>query len=219
MNETVTALNSFDLCVIGVMALSCLFAFFRGLVREVLSLVAWIGAGIVTIHYFPIVAERMSGHFKSPAVAALAAMIGLYIVSLIAFSILNSIILKTIKGGSGGMLDNLLGLLFGAIRGALIISLGFFLLDATHTSEKEYPEWLKTSVTRPYGEEGAQVLTRIAPDYAEEIAKLEKKAEDKVKPAPPSDEAEPMNPEDEKDLKDFRTLNDRWTGRLGQQKE
>ena len=54
-----THLNILDASVIGIMVLSCLFAFFRGLVREVLSLSAWVGAGIVTLYYFPAVAEKL----------------------------------------------------------------------------------------------------------------------------------------------------------------
>jgi len=203
-------LNSFDLCVLGIMALSCLFAFFRGLVREILSLAAWIGAGIITIHYFPQMAERLSPYFKSPAAAAIVAMIGLYIVALIIFSIINMIILKTIKGGgSTGVLDNLLGLVFGAFRGAFIIALGFFLLSATHVPEKDYPEWLKESVTRPYGEKAAEILTKIAPEYVEEIAKLEKKAEDKARA-----EQEAITPLEENniDMDNYRRLRDNTIG-------
>ncbi len=59
-----THLNIFDAAVLGIMALSCLFAFYRGFVREVLSLGAWIGAGIITIYYFPQVAEKLQPHFQ-----------------------------------------------------------------------------------------------------------------------------------------------------------
>src|ERR1700690_316704 len=95
-----THLNLFDAIVIGIMLLSCLFAFFRGFVREVLSLGAWIGAAVVTLYYFPVVAEKLKPHFKTEAVAAGVATLGLYVVALIGFSILNMIILKYVKKGS-----------------------------------------------------------------------------------------------------------------------
>ena len=50
--------------------MSCLFAFFRGFVREVLSLGAWLGAAIVTMYYFPEMAARLKPHFKSAVGAA-----------------------------------------------------------------------------------------------------------------------------------------------------
>jgi membrane protein required for colicin V production len=171
-----THINLFDAAVIGILILSCLFAFYRGFVREILSLGAWIGAGIVTIYYFPVMAEKLQPHFKSAVIAAGFGTVGIYIVALICFSIVNMFILKFVKSGSDvGMLDNILGLIFGAFRGALIVSLGFFLLSLA-MPEKEYPDWLKQARTRPYAEKGAVMLVKIAPEYLREISSLEKKA-------------------------------------------
>jgi membrane protein required for colicin V production len=171
-----THLNIFDCVVIGIMAISCLIAFFRGLVKEILSLVAWIGAGIVTFAYFKPAAEFMRAYFKSEAVASAAAAIGLYIGALVCFAIINMVIIKTIRqGGESGMLDNLLGLIFGAFRGAFIISLGFFLITLV-LPEKEYPAWIAESVTHPYAEKGAMILVRVAPEYMGKASSLQKKA-------------------------------------------
>lgn len=175
-----TQLNLFDLAVIGILGLSCLFAFFRGFVREILSLGAWIGAGIITIYYFPAMAEKLQPHFKSAIVAAGFGTLAIYMTALIAFSLINMLILKFVKQGSDvGMLDNLLGLGFGALRGGLVVSLGFFLITIA-VPEKEYPEWLKQSITRPYLEKGALALAKIAPDYLREISSLQKKAEEEM---------------------------------------
>ena len=171
-----TGLNGFDAVVIGIMAASCLFAFFRGLVREILSLVAWIGAGIVTIYYFPQVSAALQPYFKSATVAAGAATIMVYLAALLGFALVNMLIVKSIKGSEGkGVLDNLLGLLFGAFRGAFIISLGFFMITVA-IPEKEYPEWLAKAVTRPYAEKGAGILARVAPEYLRDLSYLQKKA-------------------------------------------
>lgn len=170
-----TQFSIFDAVVIAVMATSCLFAFFRGFVREILSLGAWIGAGIVTIYYFPDAAEWLKPHFKTPVVAAGFATLGLYITALIGFSILNRFILKFIKSGDEvGPTDNILGLVFGALRGAFIVSLGFFMLLIA-LPENDYPDWLKQSVTLPYAEKGAMLLISVAPDYLKDMADLQKK--------------------------------------------
>ncbi len=170
-----THLNVFDATVFAIMALSCLFAFFRGFVREILSLGAWVGAGIVTIYFFPTVAELLKDKFKDPIVAAGFGTLGIYIGALIVFSMLNMMILKFLKSGSDvGMLDNMLGLAFGAFRGAFIISLGFFLITVV-VAEKEYPKWIKESVTHPYAEKGAMMLVKVAPDYLKKISSLQKK--------------------------------------------
>jgi membrane protein required for colicin V production len=166
----------FDLAVIGILALSCLFAFFRGFVREILSLGAWIGAGLVTIYYFPHVARLLEPRFKSPMVAAGIATLTLYIVALLLFSMLNALILRFVKEGSDvGFLDNSLGLLFGAFRGVFIVSLAYLLLTMG-LQEDTYPKWLKTARTRPYVEKGAVILARAAPDYLRELSSLRDKA-------------------------------------------
>lgn len=173
-----TQFNVFDSVIIAVMALSCLFAFYRGFVREILSLGAWVGAGIVTIYFFPAMAEKLQPHFKSAVVAAGFGTLGIYVTALIGFSMLNMIILKFMKSGSDvGMLDNAFGLLFGAFRGAFIVSLGFFLVTIA-LPEKEYPEWIKASFTHPYVEKGALVLARMAPEYLRQISPLNKKLEE-----------------------------------------
>jgi membrane protein required for colicin V production len=183
-------LSIFDLVVISVLALSCLFAFFRGFVREILSLGAWIGAGLVTIYFFPEASKYLKPYFKSETVAAGFSALGLYIVSLIGFSMMNGLIMKFVKSGSDvGILDNLLGLFFGAFRGALIVSLGFFLLSLA-LPEKQYPEWLEKSATRPYVEQGAMLLAKVAPQYLRDISSLQKKAADKAQRYQPDDEEE-----------------------------
>src|SRR5207244_1137932 len=46
------AMNPLDLAVIGIVALSAVFAFARGFVREALSIVAWVGAAAITLYGF-----------------------------------------------------------------------------------------------------------------------------------------------------------------------
>lgn len=172
-----TSLSYFDAIVVGILGLSCLFAFFRGFVKEILSLGAWIGAGIITIYYFPDVARVLEPRFKNPTAAAGVATLSIYIIALLCFSLLNALILRYIREGSDvGFLDNSLGLMFGAFRGAFVVSLGYFLLTMT-MSEEEYPTWIKEAHSRPLVEQGAVVLGRAAPQYLREISSLHEKIE------------------------------------------
>ena len=165
----------FDLAVMGIMLLSCLFAFFRGFVREILSLGAWIGAGIVTLYWFRDVAELLKPHVKSDMVSGGLSALGLYITSLIIFSMFNAMIMRMMKeGGDIGILDNTLGLMFGAFRGAFVISLGYFLM-MTVVNEENAPDWLKNAHTQPYAEQGAIILGRAAPEYLVELTSIKDK--------------------------------------------
>lgn len=168
-------LNIMDAVVFALMGMSCLLAFFRGFVREVLSLGAWIGAAIVTLYFFPSVAEQLQPKFKSAVIAAGFSTLGIYVAALMAFSLINSLILKFVKSGSDvGLLDNWLGLIFGAARGALLISLSFFLMTIV-LPEDDYPDVIKQAKTLPYVEEGALVIAKISPKYLRDISSLNKR--------------------------------------------
>jgi membrane protein required for colicin V production len=166
-------LNVFDSVVIGVFAISCLVAFFRGFIREVLSLGAWVGAGMITIYFFPTSTEYMKHYIKDAKVAAGAGAIGTYVCALMGISIINSIIIRYVKTGTEvGMLDNLLGLTFGAARGAFIVSLGFLVLSLVIPSEDQYPAWLKEAKTREIAQYGASLLAKAAPEYVKGITRM-----------------------------------------------
>ena len=170
-----TTLNVFDAIVVGVMGLSCALAFYRGFVRELLSLSAWVGAGIVTLYFFPDLAEALKPKFKNSAVAGGFSTLGIYIVSLMGFSLLNTVILKFIKSGTDvGLLDNWLGLLFGALRAAFLIAASFFLMTIV-LPEAEYPKAIKTARSLHYVEDGAIIVAKISPKYLREISTLNKR--------------------------------------------
>lgn len=173
-----TQLNLFDAGVIAILFLSTLAAFFRGLVKEILSLGAWVGAGLVTIYFFPAIAAKLAPHTKNQVVAAGFATLGIYVAALVVISLFNMLLLRFIKPGSDvGMLDNLLGMLFGATRGAFIVSLGFLLMTMVTAGEDEYPEWVAKARTHKLAEYGAVLLGRAAPDYIKDITTLRAKIE------------------------------------------
>lgn len=163
------SLNLFDIIVICVVGLSALLSFFRGFVREALSLGAWLGAGIITLYSFPSVSEWLAPHIKSPVAASGLASMGVFIVSLIALSLLLGVFLKFLKPGSEvGILDNIVGLLFGVARGVLVVSVVYFVMTIV-INEKDMPEWLEGSLTRPYVAKSAKWIAHITPSYLDTV--------------------------------------------------
>jgi membrane protein required for colicin V production len=175
-------INAFDAIVIGILCLSALVAFFRGFIRELLSLGAWVGAAIVTLYLFPHSTEFMKQHVKStPTVAAGIGALGTYVAALIVISIINSIIIRYVKSGMEvGLLDNFLGLIFGSLRGMFIVSFGFLIITQAAISKDNPPDWLKTSVTKPYLQMGADALMKAAPKYLNDIEGVVNKERDKL---------------------------------------
>lgn len=163
-----TSFNMFDLIVIAVVGLSALLSFFRGFIREVLSLGAWVGAAITTLYAFPHVSEWLQTKVNSETVANGLASMGTFFVALIGIGMLLRLVGKYVKSGSDvGVLDNLLGITFGAARGILVVVIGYFIMG-TFIGNTE-PEWLRESVTAPHVEKAASKLAEIAPEYMEDM--------------------------------------------------
>ena len=183
-DSTTLNVNTFDAIVLGILALSAAVAFFRGFIRELLSLGAWVGAAIVTLYLFPRSTEFMKNHIHGSQSGTLAAGIGAlgtYIAALLGFSVINSIILRYVKTGAEvGLLDNFLGLIFGALRGAFIVSLGYLIMTSA-VSKDNPPAWLKTSITKGYLQTGADFLTNVAPTYLADLEGFVKKEEAKAR--------------------------------------
>jgi membrane protein required for colicin V production len=194
-------INTFDAVVLGIVGVSCLVAFFRGFVRELLSLGAWVGAAIVTIYLFPHSTEFMKNHIhgsQSSQVSAGAGALGTYIAALIGFSIINSIILRYLKTGAEvGILDNFMGLFFGFVRGAFIVSLGYLILSSFINVKDNPPEWMSKSITKDYVESGAALLAKVSPEYLHDIEGFVKREVEQEKEerngAPPQDDSGASN--------------------------
>jgi uncharacterized membrane protein required for colicin V production len=76
-------MTALDLIVLAVIALSVVFAYFRGVVREVIALAAWIVGLVAAFRYMDQVATIFSGLDVTPAVRHVLA----FVLILVAFMI------------------------------------------------------------------------------------------------------------------------------------
>ena len=87
-------MNYLDIIVLAVIALSALFAFARGFVKEALSIGAWIGAGLIALYGLPHARPFAKQFIANPTLAEIAAGAALFIVSLIVLSLVTSVIAR-----------------------------------------------------------------------------------------------------------------------------
>lgn len=116
-----------DLVVLGLLALSGLLAFARGLVREVLGIAAWGGAAAAAIAAMPEMREVVRGYLPSPDWVDPAAFAVTFLGSLIVLMIVASILGRLARGSMLGGLDRTLGLVFGLVRGAVVVVIAYIL--------------------------------------------------------------------------------------------
>jgi membrane protein required for colicin V production len=160
--------NALDIIVIAVVALSALFAFARGFVKEALSVAAWVGAGLITLKGLPQLAPVAQKYVASPLLAQIAAGTTLFVVSLIVLSLLTSEIARRVKQSALSAVDRALGLVFGAFRGVVLACLGFLALSWAIPKEADWPGWVRSARTRTFLASGAEMLKSLVPSEARE---------------------------------------------------
>jgi len=135
-------MTMFDIAVIAVLAVSGVLAFARGFVHEVLSIVGWVGAIFATMYATPLLKPFMLQVIEDEFFASLALGVIIFISTLVILSMLTKSISRKVKDSALGALDRALGLLFGFVRGAIIICLAYIALEWVVPAEEQGP-WVR----------------------------------------------------------------------------
>jgi len=156
-------MNVLDLLVIGVVILSGLLAFARGFVRECLSIVNWLGATAVAIYALPLLRPFAERYLPKGAIADGAAAAVAFLVTLIVLTIITGRISRTVQQSSLSAIDRTLGLIFGLMRGVLLVAIGFLALSFVLPKSGDRPQWLAQSKTAPLFASATQGLAKLLP--------------------------------------------------------
>ena len=124
-------MTGFDYVVIAVIGLSTLFSLWRGAVQQLFSLAGWLLAFAVANHFAPLVQgwvpESAGGETMRYLVAVTGVFIGTFLLTVFAGRLLAG----ALRGLGLGVADRLLGVLFGFLRGVLLVLLGVALAGMT----------------------------------------------------------------------------------------
>jgi membrane protein required for colicin V production len=159
--------NFVDIVVLAVIGLSTLLALGRGFVKEVLSVLGWIGAAIATFlifTYVPQVREFARAQITEPVIADIVAAVALFTISLFVLGMLNHYISSRVQGSALGPLDKSLGLVFGLVRGVVLVALAHMVMtDWFMPNKQERPEIINQARTEPYVQMAADYIKALVP--------------------------------------------------------
>ncbi len=158
-----SAVNMVDIGIIAVLLISALLAYVRGLVHEVLSLAAWIGAIFATLYGFPYLQPHTRKLTTIDTIADFGAGVVIFVVSLVLLSLLTRRISKKVKDSALNVVDRPLGFLFGLLRGALIVCIAYIGLELVY-SKDDQPEMVRQARALDLVEPGAKILTSLIPE-------------------------------------------------------
>lgn len=178
-------LTYLDVALLALSIISGLLAMYRGLTRELLSILSWaIAAGAVlyfVLNHKALATEMAQQMGTQVPIAQIAIGSVIFLIVLIIVHLITARISDAILDSQVGMIDRIMGLAFGVARGVLIITIlymfsAWFICKASHKEinnvagwcEKgEFPNWVQNSKSLPFlssfGGSLTSVLIRFMP--------------------------------------------------------
>jgi membrane protein required for colicin V production len=120
-----------DIVILVVVGISALLGLFRGLVREVISLVGWVVSGWLAFKFAGPVAQHLANVVSLPSARMALAFIGLLLSSLLVFGIIGFLVGKLVDSTGLTGTDRMLGVIFGFARGVAVVTVLVILAGLT----------------------------------------------------------------------------------------
>lgn len=154
-------MNWADITILAIIALSAVLSVFRGFLREVLSLLAWLLAFWVAFSFTPVMAPVLEAYVEVPSIRFILMFAALFVATLIVMSLLGHVVVRLIgRTGLTGT-DRMLGLLFGIARGGVVVVLLVLLAGLTRIPQDP---WWQEAQLLPHFEAGASWIAGYLPD-------------------------------------------------------
>ena len=136
-----------DIIVIAILGISIAFGAWRGLVREVLALVAWVAAFLIANLLAPDAAKLVPRAMANEELRLLASFVVVFIAALVGLSVLAILASKLVRIIGLGPSDRVVGGLFGLVRGLLVVMI--LVLLAGLTTVPRQPMWRNAILSAP----------------------------------------------------------------------
>jgi membrane protein required for colicin V production len=140
-------MTAFDLIVIGIVGISTVFGFWRGLVRVVMSLVGLVAAVLAAIHFSPWASNFLLVLSDNPVTRYMAAFALIFIAVALIFALAGWLLAKAVRAIGLGFIDRLLGAVFGVARGVLIVVVGVLFAGLTTLPRQDW--WQNAAFAPP----------------------------------------------------------------------
>ncbi len=150
-----------DIVVFVIIGFSVVIGLFRGLVKEAISLATWILGVWVGLSYSSGFAKKLPFQVGDQTVQMVIAFAMIFLIILVVGGIINYLIGQLVdKTGLSGT-DRMMGLVFGFLRGGLIVAIMVLLATLTNMPNED---WWHQSLTLPYFFDVAVWLRELLPD-------------------------------------------------------
>jgi membrane protein required for colicin V production len=169
-------MNPFDILIIVILGYSLVRGLFRGLVKEVSSIIGVFGGFYAAYTYYPVLARLLAGLIHEVAYLNILSFLIIFCCVLIIVSVLGIIIKYLLNIAFLGWVDRIGGFVFGIVKAVLIVSVLFISLTAFLPRGSAF---IKNSVLAPHvswvSEKMAKVVSKqMKQDFMTKLGELKK---------------------------------------------
>ena len=146
-------LTGLDIIVLLAIFGGALFGMMRGFVTEVIALFSWIAAILALKLFHGVVAKMLVHVVGNPSGASVLAFALVFLIVYAGGKLIAGTLGRRMRTSVLGPLDRVLGFGFGALKGLIIVTLGYLLVnlgyDTLYGQTAERPGWMRNSRTHP----------------------------------------------------------------------
>jgi len=150
-----------DVVVIFVIFLSALFSLLRGFVKEAISLATWIIAIWLAATFAPQLADALPSNIESEAARQAIGFGVLFVLTLMVGTLVNMLVSQVVKKTGLSGADRIFGVVFGVLRGGLIIIVFVIIGGMTPLPDTD---WWQSSTLLQWFESTAIVIQEYIPE-------------------------------------------------------
>ncbi|UOR14871.1 CvpA family protein [Qipengyuania aquimaris] len=157
-------MTGFDLIVLSIVAIAAIGGFLRGFLQEILSLGAWILAAFAIRYLHTPLAIAMQDVIGASIATSVMAFVLLLLIPYAAMKVIANNVGKASRNSVLGPIDRVLGFGFGALKGLVIVIIGFSLLVLGYDRIWDYrgrPVWITTAQSYELIDGGSRSLVEV----------------------------------------------------------
>jgi membrane protein required for colicin V production len=147
-----------DFVILAVLGLSGFFAAYRGFVNELLSIMGWGLAAVITAVLFGSIRGSVREMVEPDWFADIVGFVGLFLAVIIPISFVAYRVGEAARQSSIGPLDRSLGFVYGVLRGLVVASLAFMLFTWLSPNR---PQWMNEARLIPIVQRSSDVLASL----------------------------------------------------------
>lgn len=151
-------MNPFDILIITILAYGLIRGIFRGLVREISSIVGVLGGFYAAYTYYPHVARLISPWISNPAYLNILSYMAVFSAVVIVVGVLAVVIKYLLNIAYLGWVDRVCGALFGVLKGGLVSCVLFIVLTAFLPKGSDF---IKNATLSPYVATASEVMAKV----------------------------------------------------------